>query len=203
MIWNDIIVLVEQAKFGDRDAYGKLFRLFRNSVFATALKQVHNDVEAEELTQDVFVHGWRKLVQLREPRAFGGWLKRITVRLAINQRKRKGLIGGGDPELIDNLPGRVDGPLDELERTEAKGYVHAGLQQLKPLDRDTLEAFYLRKRSLKQMSQDFNTPVGTIKRRLHVARQRLRDVLTGNFPCFQEERDDCREMSKRELATAV
>ncbi|MGL6094559.1 MAG: hypothetical protein ACRC7O_02005, partial [Fimbriiglobus sp.] len=38
-------------------------------------------------------------------------------------------------------------------------------------------AFYLRGRSLKQMSREFDAPVGTIKRRLHVARQRLKDVL--------------------------
>jgi hypothetical protein len=39
------------------------------------------------------------------------------------------------------------------------------------LDRATLEAFYIRGRSLKQMSRDFETPVGIIKRRLHVARK--------------------------------
>ena len=44
-------------------------------------------------------------------------------------------------------------------------------------DRATLEAFYLRGRSLKQMSREFETPLGTIKRRLHVARNRLRRQL--------------------------
>ena len=38
-------------------------------------------------------------------------------------------------------------------------------------------AFYLRGRSLQQMSREFETPVGTIKRRLHVARKRLRQQL--------------------------
>ena len=41
----------------------------------------------------------------------------------------------------------------------------------------TLEAFYLRGRSLKQMAREFEVPTGTIKRRLHVARQRLREEL--------------------------
>ena len=40
-----------------------------------------------------------------------------------------------------------------------------------------LEAFYLRGDSLKKMSADFDAPVGTIKRRLHVARHRLKEVL--------------------------
>jgi RNA polymerase sigma-70 factor (ECF subfamily) len=46
------------------------------------------------------------------------------------------------------------------------------------VDRATLVAFYINGRSLKQMSREFETPVGTIKRRLHVARNRLRDHLT-------------------------
>ncbi len=41
------------------------------------------------------------------------------------------------------------------------------------LDRSTLVAFYLNGRSLLEMSDDFAAPVGTIKRRLHVARKRL------------------------------
>jgi len=53
----------------------------------------------------------------------------------------------------------------------------AYLPRLKEIDRETLVPFYIRGRSLKQMSRDFETPVGTIKRRLHVARNRLRRQL--------------------------
>ena len=59
-------------------------------------------------------------------------------------------------------------------RGETRTEIWKGLDRLKPLDRDTLVAFYIKGRSLKQMSREFETPVGTIKRRLHVARNRLR-----------------------------
>ena len=65
-------------------------------------------------------------------------------------------------------------PLDELVRMEQKAQLWAGLDRLKPVDRATLVAFYIHGRSLKQMSREFETPIGTIKRRLHVARNRLR-----------------------------
>jgi RNA polymerase sigma-70 factor (ECF subfamily) len=45
------------------------------------------------------------------------------------------------------------------------------------VDRATLVAFYIRGRTLKQMSREFETPIGTIKRRLHVARNRLKKVM--------------------------
>jgi RNA polymerase sigma-70 factor (ECF subfamily) len=62
-------------------------------------------------------------------------------------------------------------------RSEQAAELYKALEQLKPVDRATLVAFYIRGRSLKQMSREFETPVGTIKRRLHVARNRLKEVM--------------------------
>jgi RNA polymerase sigma-70 factor (ECF subfamily) len=180
MSWTEITTLVEQAQRGDKQAYGELVKRFQGSVFAMALTRVHDPVEAEELAQEVFVHGMKKLPQLRDPRCFAGWLRRITARMAINRLSRRGPISGTEPEVLDNVQARTSAPIDELELGEAKAELHAGLKQLKELDRLTLEAFYLRGRSLIQMSREFETPVGTIKRRLHVARQRLKGVLEGN-----------------------
>lgn len=187
MSWTEIEILVGQAQRGDKQAYGELVKRFQGSVYAMALMRVHDPVEAEELAQEVFVHGMRKLPQLRDPRCFAGWLRRITARMAINRLSRRGPISGAAPEILDNVEGRGVTPLDEIERGEAKAELHEGLKRLKELDRQTLEAFYLRGRSLKQMSREFETPVGTIKRRLHVARQRLKDVLEGNSAFAQEE----------------
>ena len=76
-----------------------------------------------------------------------------------------------------------DAPARRVNRGVLEGIVEAAFQQhdaaywlerLKAVDRATLVAFYIRGQSLKQMSRDFETPVGTIKRRLHVARNRLK-----------------------------
>ena len=44
---------------------------------------------------------------------------------------------------------------------------------MRELDRETLVAFYVKGRSLLEMSDEFDAPLGTIKRRLHIARKRL------------------------------
>ena len=186
MSWTEIIVLVERAKGGDRTAYGELVERFQGSVYGMALARVRDPLEAQELAQDVFVHAMRKLPQLRDPRCFAGWLRRITARMAINRLTRRGPLFGADPELLDGVPARGRGPGDALEVGEAVGQLKEGLAGLKPLDRQTLEAFYLRGRSLKQMAREFAVPTGTIKRRLHVARQRLRGVLEGIDPSLAE-----------------
>ncbi len=56
---------------------------------------------------------------------------------------------------------------------EERSQVRAGLRRLKRTDRATLMAFYVDGQSLIEMSDQFAAPVGTIKRRLHVARKRL------------------------------
>ena len=57
-----------------------------------------------------------------------------------------------------------------------------GLSRLRDLDRRTLIAFYVEGQSLKQMSDEFASPIGTIKRRLHTARNRLREELADDRP---------------------
>ncbi len=163
MTWDEITTLVTRAQAGDRSAYGELVQRF----------------EAQELAQEVFVHGMSKLRQLRDPQCFAGWLRQITVRMAINRLTRRGPLHGGDPAVLDNVEARDTDPLETLVRTEAHAELYEGLDRLKPLDRATLVAFYIRGHSLKQMSREFETPVGTIKRRLHVARKRLRRQLEG------------------------
>ena len=57
--------------------------------------------------------------------------------------------------------------------------VQAGLARLGDLDRQTLVAFYVNGKSLIEMAIEFDAPVGTIKRRLHVARKRLAKEVEG------------------------
>jgi RNA polymerase sigma-70 factor (ECF subfamily) len=191
MSWEEVTVLVERAQAGDRAAYGELVRRFQGSVYAMALTRVHDPLEAQELAQEVFVHGMRKLPQLRDPRCFAGWLRRITARMAINRLARRGPLRGAQAGFLEAVPAVAAGPLDDLLRAEQRSAVQAGLRRLKPLDRQALEAFYLRGRSLKRIARELDVPVGTVKRRLHVARRRLKTVLEGAAPARRRRAIAC------------
>ena len=69
-------------------------------------------------------------------------------------------------------------PFERVVANENAACVRECLGHLRDLDRQTLVAFYFEGRSLQEMSADFDSPVGTIKRRLHTARNRLRDKLS-------------------------
>jgi RNA polymerase sigma-70 factor (ECF subfamily) len=174
---GEVCGLVERAQAGDRFAYGALVTRFEPTVFAIAMARLRNPAEAQELCQEVFIHTMTRLAQLRDTRCFAGWLRQITVRMAINRLSRRAPLTTGKPAMLDGARAPGQGPLEEMVRIEECARLRRGLTRLKALDRQTLEAFYIRGRSLKQMSREFETPVGTIKRRLHVARKRLKRQL--------------------------
>lgn len=174
--------LVLAAQTGDREAFGQLVERFQDTVFAVALRRLGNYAEAQELTQDVFIQAMRKLGQLREPACFIGWLRQITVRLAINRMVRGDDALSVEPATLEATYADERTPLGEALANERQAEVRKALGRLRTLDRQTLVAFYLRGKSLVQMSAEFESPVGTIKRRLHVARKRLAEALQQGAP---------------------
>jgi RNA polymerase sigma-70 factor (ECF subfamily) len=165
--------LVRAAQEGDRDAFGQLVARYERAVYGSALKRLGNHVEAQELTQEVFVQALRKVGQLREPECFGGWLRSITARMAINRAVRRGPVVTAEPSTMEAACVEQETPLGNAIAHERQLQVRAGLSRLGALDRATLVAFYVDGQSLLEMSTAFDSPVGTIKRRLHVARKRL------------------------------
>lgn len=174
---TELIELVTLAQAGDRNAFGKLVEQFEQTVFATVFRRLRNHAEAVEVTQDVFIQAMRKLPQLREPARFAGWLRRIAVRMSINRAVRRPNESSRSPEMFGSMTDDTETPLADLMKSEEAVQVRGGLEKLRELDRQTLIAFYFEGQSLKQMSDQFDSPIGTIKRRLHTARNRLKEML--------------------------
>lgn len=172
MTKEQITQLVLAAQAGDRQAFGELVEHFEQTVLAIALRRLGNYAEAQELTQEVFIHALRKIYQLKSAEAFGGWLRAIATRMAINRAVRQRTMATSH-EALEATCVAAETPVEEALAHERATQLRAGLARLRKLDRQTLEAFYLDGFSIEQMSDRFDSPVGTIKRRLHMARKRL------------------------------
>jgi RNA polymerase sigma-70 factor (ECF subfamily) len=165
--------LVLAAQAGDHEAFGALVNRFERMVQAICWQRLHNHAEAQEAAQEVFIKAYEKLDQLEEPAAFPGWLRSIAVRQSINRSTRRAPALALEPHALEGFDGEHEAPLSSLLRRERVDQLREGLGRLATLDRSTLVAFYLNGQSLLEMSDEFAAPVGTIKRRLHVARKRL------------------------------
>src|SRR2546423_10272407 len=120
MSWEEVTNWVVRAQAGDRSVYGGLVERFRPTVYAVARARLRNPAEAQELAQEVFLHGMRKLAQLRDAQCFAGWLRQITVRMAINRLTRRGPFQGVEPDVLEQASGVTVGPLDEMVRAEER-----------------------------------------------------------------------------------
>ncbi len=175
--WSRTAALVIQARDGDREAFGVLVEQFQRTVYAVALSRLGNPSEAMELTQEVFLHVMDRLDQLREPERFAGWLRQVTARMAINRATRRVPPSSIEDEILEGATARREEPLDELITRERARRLWDAMNQLKPLDREALVAFYIRGLSLIEIADELNVPIGTVKRRLHTARKRLETQL--------------------------
>lgn len=182
MSTDTLNLLVVRAQDGDAEAFGELFNQFYSKVYGIVMQRLRNTAEADEVTQEVFLRAFRKLDQLNEPAAFGGWLCQIAARLTINRAVRRPPETAFEPASFDVLHDDPESPDADLLQLEDAQQLRDGLDRLGDLDRSTLVAFYFDGQSLKEMSIRFDSPVGTIKRRLHTARHRLRDALTSLQP---------------------
>ncbi|MGP0065053.1 MAG: RNA polymerase sigma factor [Isosphaeraceae bacterium] len=199
-VWADLAALVGRAQRGDREAFGELVEQFQPTVYAIALRRLANASDALELTQEVFLHVLRRIGQLREPERFAGWLRQVAVRMAINRATRRvsppsvevGILEGAASEHSDE-------PLDQLISRERSERLWAALGRLKALDREALDAFYIRGHSLLEIAEMLDVPLGTVKRRLHTARKRLKLELEASVADAREWTDYQAETSDDEF----
>lgn len=175
--WTDLAILVRRAQAGNREAFGELVEQFQRTVHAICLRRLGNPSEALELTQEVFLHVLRRLDQLREPERFAGWLRQVAVRMAINRATRRNLPPSVETSVLEAAGEQREAPLDELISRERAHQLWEALERLKPIDREALVAFYIHGHSLIEIADQLCVPIGTVKRRLHTGRKRLKAEL--------------------------
>ncbi len=81
---------IEAAKNGDAEAFSKLYALHKRRVYTLCLRMLGNVSEAEDMTQEAFLHLFRKIGSFRGESAFSTWLHRLTVKLGAHAPAEEG-----------------------------------------------------------------------------------------------------------------
>jgi RNA polymerase sigma-70 factor, ECF subfamily len=166
--------LLEQARRGDARAFERLYRLHAGWVYALCLRLVADAGEAESLTQDVFVRLWEKRDAYRGDGAFGGWLRRLTVNIVIDDRRARGArarwLTGEDPDEAAAPVGPPSIETLDLERAIAA---------LPPGARFAFVLHDIEGYRHHEIAQLAGIATGTVKAQLHRARRLLRVALEG------------------------
>jgi len=149
---------------GDLEAMTMLIERHRGRLLRTASNLLRDRFEAEDVTQDAFIKGFRELGKLRDDRAFSGYLYRICVRLCMDRLRSK------RPEVIEFDASQPSGGIG----VENKVVVEKLLSQLPAELRTTLVLREMEQLSYEEVALAMHVPVGTVRSRLHTARERFR-----------------------------
>ncbi len=163
--------LVERAQAGDRDAFEMLVRQRVDTVYRTAYAILGNAADAHDATQETFIAAWRALPRLREPERFAAWLGRITTnacRMSLRHRRSVREI----PMDTDDHSVTASYEAPDGRIAAAQAFDHA-FERLPVEQRALLVAHHLEGRSLTNIADELEIPVGTVKSRLHAARSAL------------------------------
>jgi RNA polymerase sigma-70 factor (ECF subfamily) len=173
--------LIERTLQGDLAAFEHLVERHRGIVFRVATRIVGPD-DAEDVSQDAFLRAFHRLGQYRGAATFRTWLLQITQNTALNTltraRRRPTEMVDDSPEAADRDPVRQ--PVTELERREREHRLELKLRTLRPEYRSLLVLRDLEGLSYNEISEVLEMPLGSVKGRLHRARDELIELLRNN-----------------------
>jgi RNA polymerase sigma-70 factor (ECF subfamily) len=168
---------VAEARGGDPGAWDTLFRRYQLPLYTYIYEWVHDEQTALDLVQEAFIRAVRHLGTLREDSKFGSWLFGIAHQQAAQHwRKRQRQLAALD-DLEGDLPDGPEEPDEWLLRQEQQACFLAALQRLPPPQRSVLVLHFLEDFSLEDIAAITGIPRGTVKSRLHYAKQSLRRIL--------------------------
>ena len=166
----------------EEEALAELYNRYNRLVFSLALAIVNDRATAEEITLDVFMRVWQKAATYRADQAkVSTWLTHIARNHAIDMLRRRAVrVDQYAIHWEDGTFQAASSEADPQESAEAslrRERVQAALAQLPPDQRQALSLAFFNGLSHSQIAEVLRQPLGTIKTRLRLAMQKLREAL--------------------------
>ncbi len=171
--------------------FGELYNTYHRRVFSWCLRIVRNADDAEDLTQDTFLHLFRKIGTFRGESAFSTWLYRMTTNIALMRLRRKipTQISLDDISENDQNTSRPHHEIQAYDRALSSSILRADLDRaLNKVPRGFRKALFLHdgeQFTHEEIAALTGCAVGTSKSQLHKARMRVRQLLTRRHACVE------------------
>ena len=176
-----IVQLVEEARAGDQLAFHRLVDQFQPEIYRMIYYRTRSQMDAEDLTQDVFLKAYKHLARLQTPRVFRSWLYRIAVNRVndyFRKKRFRALFGNisVDDETFqetEEMAVAAQGP-EQIERREFWQHVEKMLDILSHMEREVFLLRFLDQLSLKEITEALGKNESTIKTHLYRALNKIK-----------------------------
>ncbi|MCA9544873.1 MAG: sigma-70 family RNA polymerase sigma factor [Myxococcales bacterium] len=178
--------LIRRLKRRDERAFTALVVQHQGQIYNLCFRMLGNAAEAEDVAQDTFVKAFKAIDRFRGDSQIGTWLYRIAINLCKNRLKYLGRRGRGRTQDVADVPEQAWGerpptvgdalprPDRVLEGRQAERRIQAALDALDPEFRELLVLRDVQSLSYAEMVHITGLAEGTVKSRLHRARNALR-----------------------------
>jgi RNA polymerase sigma-70 factor, ECF subfamily len=174
-----LIGLIRQQQEG---ALAQLYDRYNRLVFSLAFAMINDRATAEEITLDVFMRVWQKAESYRSDQAkVSTWLTHIARNHTIDVLRRRAVrpdqYAVEWEDSIPELEAHENDPQEATELSLQREHIQAALTQLPQEQKQTLELAYFKGYTQREIAEVLKQPLGTVKTRLRLALQKLRDIL--------------------------
>jgi RNA polymerase sigma-70 factor (ECF subfamily) len=184
---EDDIQLITRARSGDEMAFRALLGKYERAVYSICLRMIRNRDEAADLAQESFVKVFSMLDRYNPSYAFSSWLFKITSNLCIDHLRKRRIETFAMDEPIDGEKGEIQrqyqapdlDPEQEYIRKEKMQRLVEAIENLPPHYRIMLVLRHQENLSYEQIAESLDIPLGTVKARIHRAREMLKASLKG------------------------
>ncbi len=175
---EDDLDLMVRVSAGEPEAVAALYDRFGALVFQAARQVLNSRAEAEDASQEVFVRLWRTADRYDPERAkLVTWVMLICRRHLIDRLRRRSVrpdLGAGEGPALDQTPAA---DAHEVADSGERERIRSRIRELPSLQREVIERAYLKGFTLREISEQLRTPLGTVKSALSRGLGRLRDRL--------------------------
>ena len=173
---------VAAARSGEPGAWEALLRRYQLPLYVFAFELLREETAARDVVQETFIAATRHLDGLREDAKFGSWLFSIAHQKCGHAGRRRGREREWLAEQASAPEEFAADPREDLIRQEDEAEFLRVLAELPEAHRAVLLLHYLEDFSLAEIAGITAAPLGTVKSRLHYAKQTLRQRLLERNP---------------------
>lgn len=185
MAKEEDLQLIARAERGDETAFRALLNKYERPVFHICLRMVRNREEAEDLAQEAFMKTFSMLERYNPAFAFSNWLFKITSNLCIDWMRKRRIATLPMDEPVKSTQGEYErqykSPTDDPERVLMKGQkmdmLSEAIDDLPPHYRIMILLRHHEDLSYEEIAETLEVPLGTVKARIHRAREMLKNRL--------------------------
>ncbi|MGA7730572.1 MAG: sigma-70 family RNA polymerase sigma factor [Chloroflexia bacterium] len=168
---------------GDASALEQLYERYVRQCFGLALRMLGEPALCEEVVQEVFLKVWTQPSSYSSQKGkFASWLLSVVHHRCIDELRRRSRteIALEDPStgsILSIVQDPDPQPLEQIWTREVQSVVRAALVQIPQNQRQVLELAYFTGLSHSQIAAKLDQPLGTVKTRIRLGMQSLRQLL--------------------------